>query len=129
MKQIKPHNRTLREFFFWSGIIATIAYRIIVVLNNYSSFWVSVAWYVGTIGFLIYFGHRYNISAKRAKLISDNDLTNKVSTCGALGNQDKDALQYILSTLVSTKEKWNYIVIFAVSALALIAGIYLDFLR
>lgn len=129
MEQIKPHNRALREFFFWSGIIATIAYRIIVVLNSYSSFWVSVAWYVGTIGFLIYFWHRYNISARRAKLIRENNLANKVRTCGALGDQERIALDYILSTLVSTKEKWNYIVIFVASALALIAGIYLDFLR
>jgi len=128
MQQIKTHSKALRQFYFWCGIIATIAYRIIVVLNSYSSFWVSFAWYVGTIGFLLYFWHRYDISAKRAKLITENNLAKKIETNRPLSDNDRAALDYILRTLQSTKEKWNYIVIFTASAVALIIGIYLDFL-
>lgn len=129
MENTKTHSKVTRELFFWSGIIATVAYRIIVVLNNYSSTWVSIAWYIGTIGFIIYFIHRYDISNKRANLIVDNKLAYKVKNNKALTDKDREALIYILQTLKTTKEKWNYIVIFATSGLALIVGIYLDFFR
>ena len=63
---IEPNPRPVRLFFFWTGIIATIAYRIIVVLNMYSPLWVKIAWYIGTVGFVFYFWHRYKIAQKRA---------------------------------------------------------------
>ena len=61
-KIIEPNPKPIRLFFFWAGITATIAYRVIIVLNLYSPFWVKIAWYVGTIGFVLYFGHRFNIA-------------------------------------------------------------------
>ena len=65
MLEPKANPKIMREFYFWIGIIATVAYRIIIVLNFYSSFWVKISWYIGTIGFTIYFIHRYRISQKR----------------------------------------------------------------
>ncbi len=127
MPQTKEHSKFLRNFYFWSGIIATLAYRIIIVLNFYSNTWVKISWYVGTIGFIIYFIHRYQISDKRAKLITDNQLRKKIKQAKEINDQDSQALDYILRTLVSTKEKWNYIFIFVMSGLALITGIILDF--
>lgn len=117
----------VRILFFWSGIIATVSYRSIVVLNHYSKGIALAAWYVGTIGFIIYFWHRYLISEKRSKMIRDHDLISAIKQTNLTQDQIA-ANEYILSTLLSTKEKWNYIVIFATSFLALIIGIYLDFL-
>jgi len=128
MEQIKASSKLLRLFYFWAGIIATIAYRIIIVLNNYSSTLVMISWYVGTIGFIVYFIHRYQISQKRQRLIIKHDLSDKINKSCELSEEDKSALHYILSTLKSTKEKWNYIFIFVMSGLALIVGIYLDFI-
>lgn len=124
----KANPKWMRQFYFWTGIIATLAYRIIVVLNNYSPVWVQIAWYIGTIGFIIYFIHRYKISRKRSRLIKTYDLDKKVQTIEALNDKEKAALGYILRTLRSTKEKWNYIFIFAASGIALIWGIYADFI-
>lgn len=118
----------VRNFFFWSGIIATVCYRAIVVLNHYSSKIALAAWYVGTIGFILYFWHRYLISEKRVELIKQHDLINAVKQTN-LSLPQIEANEYILTTLLSTKEKWNYIVIFVTSFLALIIGIYLDFFR
>ncbi|MFH0853442.1 MAG: hypothetical protein V1853_03480 [bacterium] len=128
MEQTKTSNSALRLFYFWAGIIATIAYRIIIVLNNFSSTLVMISWYIGTVGFIIYFIHRYQISQKRQRLIIQHSLTDKINKSCDLSEEDKSVLQYILSTLKSTKEKWNYIFIFVMSGLALIVGIYLDFL-
>ena len=127
MPQTKEHSKFLRNFYFWSGIIATLAYRIIIVLNFYNNTWVKISWYIGTIGFIIYFVHRYQISDKRTKLIKNNRLREKIKQSSQINDQDTAALDYILRTLVTSKEKWNYIFIFAMSGLALITGIILDF--
>lgn len=116
----------VRNLFFWSGIIATICYRAIVVLNHYSSTIALIAWYIGTVGFVVYFWHRYIVSEKRVDLIKQHDLIQAVQKSG-LSQDQIEANEYILTTLLSTKEKWNYIVIFVSSILAMILGIYLDF--
>lgn len=115
-----------RNLFFWFGIIATVCYRAIVVLNHYSKTVSLIAWYIGTVGFVLYFWHRYIVSERRVKLIRDHDLINAVAATNLTKDQI-EANEYILTTLLSTKEKWNYIVIFVTSIIAIIIGIYLDF--
>lgn len=88
-----------------------------------------IAWYIGTIGFIIYFLHRYQVSEKRAKLVEEHDLANKIHKSLPLTEEDKKVAEYIFKTLKSTKEKWNYIFIFAMSGIALVVGIYLDFIK
>ncbi|MCD4760369.1 hypothetical protein K8R42_00540 [bacterium] len=129
MKNIKPSPKPIRLFYFWAGIIATLAYRIIIILNFYSTTWVKISWYVGTIGFIVYFIHRFDISKKRSSLIVEHKLREKLdsNTLDELNKEDNQALGYILSTLVSSKEKWNYYAIFILSGLALIVGILFDF--
>lgn len=128
MPTIHPHSKFVRNFFFWSGIIATICYRAIVILNHYSSKISLAAWYIGTIGFILYFWHRYIVSENRVKLIKENDLIQAVKKTN-LSRDQIEANEYILTTLLSTKEKWNYIVIFTTSIIAMAIGIYLDFFR
>jgi len=127
MEQPKTSPKILREFYFWAGIIATITYRAIIVLNNYSAFWVKIFWYIGTIGFVLYFYHRYQISHRRDKLVDEHDLVNKVSGFNA-SEDDKKAMTYIFSTLASSKERWNYVVIFVSSGIALVLGVIYDFI-
>ncbi len=110
------------------GIIATFCYRAIVVINNYSQFWAQIFWYIGTIGFILYFAHRYQISQNRAKLIKDYDLAKKIKNLSELTIEEKDAVSYVFDTLQSSREKWNSIFIFVVSFIALVLGIYLDFI-
>jgi len=124
-----PHAspKWLRNFYFWSGIVATFAYRIIVILNNYSKAWAQLSWYIGTIGFVLYFLHRYQVSEKRAKLIRDHNLIRDIAKSPNLSQEQINSTEYILKTLLSTKEKWNYIFIFVMSVVAFVIGIYLDF--
>jgi len=113
--------------YFVCGIIATLAYRIVVVLNHLDPIYVQVAWYIGTIGFIIYFAHRYRVSQKRARIIAEHDLEQKVAQLQGLSEADKQSMEYIFGTLRSTKEKWNSIVIFVSSGIALFIGILIDF--
>jgi hypothetical protein len=115
-----------RIWVFIVGIIATIAYRLVVVLNHYSQFWLEVIWYIGTIGFIWYFGHRFNVENRRDRLIAKLELIKKVEAGQQFNNEDKTALVYILKSLKTSLAKWNYIAIFVFSGLAMAYAIYVD---
>lgn len=126
MDIIKSNPKPIRLFFFWSGIIATLSYRIIIVLNFYSPVWVKVAWYIGTIGFIFYFGHRYDIQKKRSELVSDYKLVDVVEKTPCVDEKQRQALKYIVKTSLTSKSRWNSGFIFILSVLALIIGIIMD---
>lgn len=121
----RPHPTWLRLSFFWVGITATFAYRAILVLERVGQGWVRLAWYVGTLGFVIYFAHRYQVSARRARLIHEYGLVEKTLRLGGLESRDRAAMEYVFQTLESSKEKWNYIAIFSLSATALVLDLVL----
>ncbi len=125
LEAVKPNPKPIRLFFFWVGIIATVSYRIIILLNFYSPLWVKIAWYIGTIGFVIYFWHRYNIAQKRTNLIRKYDLVNTVKN-SAIEPSKKQALSYLVETNLTSKSKWNSGLIFLLSLAALMLGIILD---
>ena len=127
LKLIKPNPKPIRLFYFWAGIIATIAYRIIIVLDFYSPSWVKTAWYIGTIGFVLYFGHRFNVARKKAKLIQDYRLIEAIDNSD-IDPQKKLALHYLAKTTVTSKSRYNAAAIFLLSLLALLVGILLDIL-
>jgi hypothetical protein len=129
MPKYKTSSHLYRESIFWVGVIATIAYRLIVVLNEYSAFWVEVTWYIGTLGFIWYFAHRFNVENRREKLIIEKKLAYKVYHGKALKKEDRDALVFILKGLKSSKARWNYIIIFVSSIIALIYAVINDFIH
>lgn len=122
----EPHSKFIRSFFFWSGIIATITYRIIFILNIYGQYWVSVTWYIGTAGFVIYFWHRFDISEKKVKLIKYHNLVETVGKCDYIDSDKKKALLYLVETNLTSKERWNSAFIFIASLVALIASAVMD---
>jgi hypothetical protein len=126
MEVPKTHSQFARNLFFAIGIVATIAYRAIGILDDQTL--VHILWYLGTIGFIIYFAHRYQVSKRRSRLITENDLERKISQVAGLSELDKASMEYIFHTLRSSKEKWNSVVIFVSSVIALIIGFYLDFI-
>lgn len=115
----------LKMFFFWAGLIATFAYRIIIVLNFYSPYWVKVFWYIGTIGFIFYFGYRFDIQRRESDLIRDHDLLKVVKNSGIRGKKKK-VLEYVVENGLKSKAKWNSLFIFGLSIVALLVGIFLD---
>jgi hypothetical protein len=124
----KLSSNFYRYFMFLLGIMATVAYRIIVVLNHYSPVLVQIAWYAGTIGFVWYFAHRFKVENRRDILITKLELTKKIEKGVSLDKTEKEALVYILKSLQTSLSKWNYIAIFILSTLALVYGLYQDFI-
>lgn len=127
MENLHPNPKPIRLLYFWIGLLATFSYRIIIILNFYSSTLVKVSWYVGTIGFIVYYIHRFKISQKRSRVIVEHRLREKLDNPEQLNSSDHQALAYILDTLVSSKEKWNNYFIFVSSGLALLVGVLFDF--
>lgn len=125
----RVHPKPVRLLYFWIGILATFTYRLIIVLNFYSPVWVKAAWYVGTIGFVVYFLHRYQVSQRRAEAIERFRLADRVEELKELSEEERSAMRYLFQTLRSSKEKWNYIFIFTMSGLALLVGLFLDFVK
>ena len=111
--------------FFWIGIVSTLLYRAIIIFEHLSGPWVKVSWYIGTIGYIIYFAHRVSIAERREKVIVDHQLVEKIDQANWSAT-DRVALRYVLGSLRTSKERWNYIVIFASSALAVGIGVILD---
>ncbi|MDP3836834.1 MAG: hypothetical protein Q8Q67_01920 [bacterium] len=116
-----------RILIFSVGVIATISYRLVIVVNHYSAFWVEVLWYIGTLGFIWYFAHRWQVERRRDKLIEDLNLTNKIANQQPLNSEEREALIYILKSLTTSLAKWNYIAIFFFSFLAIIYAVYAYF--
>lgn len=126
MEIIKTNPKFLRIFFFWTGIIATLSYRIIIVLNFYSPLWVKIAWYIGTVGFIIYFGHRFDIQRKKAKLVERLKLVEAIKKAKDIDDEKTQALCYLIKTSLTSRSRWNSAFIFFMSLIALIIGIILD---
>ena len=119
MAEPKLSPKWLRLVIFWIGIIATVTYRAIIIFNHYKIyFWSDVLWYIGTIGFLIYFWHRFQISERRVKVIKEQNLEEKIKR-SSLDLETKESVNYVIGGLSSSMEKWNYIAIFITSGLAL----------
>jgi len=126
--EYKSSNKYYRLLVFTVGIIATLAYRIIIILNYYSSFLVSISWYIGTIGFIWYFAHRYRVQDYRSDIILKRELVKKVSE-NKLSPDDREALLYILKSTGSSKAEWNSIMIFTLSGIALVYAVVVDIMR
>lgn len=124
-----PHHPAVRLTFFWSGVIATICYRAIIFFSDANPALLKGAWYIGTVGFIVYFAHRYQIAQRRSALLRRYNLAQKVPQLQELTPEERQAMTYVFQTLGSSREKWNYILIFVSSGVALLAGVYLDFLR
>lgn len=127
MLDIHTDPKPLKLFYFWLGLLATFSYRVIIVLNFFEPVWVKVAWYVGTIGFIFYFWSRYKVVKQFSMLIKEQELVAAVSEAENISEDQRQALAHVVETLSKTKAQVNYEVIFILSALALAAGIVLDF--
>ena len=60
-------------------------------------------------------------------MIKGQKLVEKMENQETLNDDDRNTIVYVLRTLRSSKEKWNYIWIFVLSIIALLIGLYYDF--
>ena len=103
--------------------------RVVTVLMHMNSTYGKMAWYIGVGGFFVFFVYKFRVNQARSRAITQSSLVDKINYKKELVEEDYNLIGAILCGLSSKKERINYVFIFALSALALILAIYMDFLK
>lgn len=114
--------------FFIIALVAAVSVRLVNVLLNASQFWAKAFWYIGVIGFAVYFLYKFNLDLRLKRYLEKSRLQEKLNQQEGLTQDEYKALAGLLCNLRSKKEAINYFFIFFTSAIALFLGIYQDFL-
>lgn len=88
-----------------------------------------IAWYIGVVGFFIFFAHKFKVEHIRSQLIKKSRLMDKISQDGVMEKSDRELISSLLCALSSSKDKINYLVIFTSSIIAIAIAVYLDFIK
>ncbi|OGI08162.1 MAG: hypothetical protein A2Y40_08035 [Candidatus Margulisbacteria bacterium GWF2_35_9] len=122
------YSRFIIESFFWIGIVSAILLRLTYILEHYNPIWSKTAWYVGVLGYTLFFMHRYRVSARRKNTIRHLDLLKKIKNQEKLDEVDYNALEYVLWSISVSKEKLNYLIILVFSFIAVALALILEFI-
>jgi hypothetical protein len=105
--------------FFLLGLLSSVAFRAIIILQKYEPAWVRPVWYFGVIGYLLFFMYRYYISQRRKRTIAHTAVIEKIRTGTALNEDEREAALYLLKSVRASQEDWNYLAIFVLSIVAI----------
>jgi uncharacterized membrane protein len=112
--------------FFFIGVIATIALRIIEPVRAVNPFYAKISWYVGVTGFFLFFVYKYLELNKRSKIIRETGLKEKLASSAKLSDDEYMLLSEIVCSQGNWKERANFLVIFTLSAVALALALWID---
>lgn len=131
MDNRKPHTLppSVIYCFFALGIISAIAFRAIIVFQRLEPSWVRPVWYVGVLGYMVFFLYRYYISEKRKKAVENFQLIEKVKANACLTDEDREVVIYLLSSIRKSPENINYFIIFLLSIAAIVVDIYFTLVK
>lgn len=115
--------------FFVIGLVATVAMRLVIPLLNISPIYGKAAWYIGILGFFLFFVYKFRISQVRGALIEQKGLLEKTANKARLADDEYELLNTMLCSLSSKKERINFFFIFGLSAVALLFAVYFDFFK
>ena len=115
--------------FFTLGLISAVAFRAIIVFQHLEPAWVRPVWYIGTVGYFLFFLYRYGITKKRKKAVEEFKLIEKVQANACLTEADREVVLYLLSSIKLSREDINYAIIFLLSVIAVVADLFLSAVR
>ena len=113
--------------FFVLGLATAIAFRALIVLDHVQPTWVRPVWYFGVLGNFVFFYHRFKISEKRKKAVTQHKLIEKIQVEEVLSSTDREVLIYILRSIKLSPEDINYLIIFLFSLLAIALDLALSY--
>jgi hypothetical protein len=123
----KPHPSEVPARFagwvtwlaFGIGLAGATSLRLILVAKAYHPELIRLFWYIGVCGNMPFFLFRSYITYRRRHLITELGLLEKLEDEGRLCPEDYQALRYLLSSLIASKERWNYVIISILSLAAI----------
>ncbi|OAG27394.1 hypothetical protein [Thermodesulfatator autotrophicus] len=124
-----PHRlpRWVPWVAFLVGLTGAISLRLILIAKAYRPELITVFWYIGVLGNMLFFMFRAYVTGRRKRTIEELDLLNKLKHRRNLSDEDFEALQYLVTSIKVSKERWNYFIIFFFSMLAIIWDLWLRF--
>jgi len=111
---------------FAVGFMGAVSLRLILVAKAYKPELIRLFWYLGVVGNMLFFLFRAYITHRRKRLILELNLLQKLKGENGLCPQDYQAIGYVLSSLVASKEMWNYAIIFVFSVLAILWDLWFE---
>jgi len=131
MERPKPHTmpRYVIYAFFILGLVSAIAFRGIIIFQHIEPSWVRPVWYVGTIGYFLFFLYRYMISKRRKHAIETFRLIEKLKANACLEDEDREVMLYLLASIKFSLEDLNYALIFILSVIAMGADLVLTAMK
>ena len=123
-----PEGYSLKkiQFYFWLGMFSAVFLRLIIIADYYNGILSKALFYLGVLGYLIFFAHRYHVATRRVGVLRNLELLSKIENRTSLSEEDYRGLQYIMWSLSVSKERMNYLVIFAFSVIAIVLSLALD---
>src|SRR5437868_14914860 len=93
--------------FFIIGVLSSVAFRAIILIQRYQPHWVRPLWYFGVFGYMLFFMYRYQISQRRKRTISQTNIMQKLREGSPLSENDREAAMYLLNSIRKSPEDWN----------------------
>lgn len=122
----RRYGMPIINLYFYVGLISAILLRSIIIADHYSAFWGKAIWYIGVLGYLWFFTHRYHISKRRFDVVKNLNLLEKIKRQQKLTDKDLEGLEYLLCSLSVSKERANYLIISVLSIVAMVVSLSLD---
>lgn len=126
-KPVMSSNYAMYSVFIL-GLLASTAFRVIIVIDHIHPSWVRPVWYFAVLGNFYFFFHRFRITVKRKKAVDDYQLIEKAKSGACLSGEDREVLVYLLSSIKRSPENINYLIIFLLSLVAIGADIILTYI-
>ncbi len=108
------------------GLISSLAFRAIIVAEHVEPGWVRPLWYLGVLLNAAFFSYRYWVSLRRVRAVVGGDLDRKMRAGEPLSDPDREQIAAILYSIRISPERFNYLVIFVLSAAAIGADVWLS---
>ncbi len=118
-------NRTI-SLYFWVGLVSAIALRVIIIADYYNDHVARMLFYLGVIGYMVFFAHRYRIAKRRTNVLNELELLDKIEKREILTEKDLEGLKYIIWSLSVSKERLNYLLIITFSIIAIVVSLIMD---
>lgn len=122
----RGYNSSVIKLYFWIGLVSAGLLRIIIIADYYNPLYAKVIWYLGVVGYLWFFAHRYHIAKRRYRVIKDLALLKKIQTRKMLSEKEYEGLEYLLWSHSVSKERTNYLIISVLSVVSIIASLIFD---
>ncbi|MDD4956145.1 MAG: hypothetical protein PHH49_00540 [Candidatus Omnitrophica bacterium] len=124
-KPLRVMPPSVINLFFIIGILSALAFRALIIVNYMAPRYVRTVWYAGAIGYMLFFLYRFCITMRRKRVIKGRDIIRKVREGVPLSGEERKIAEFLLTSISRSREDLNYLFIFILSIVAIVADIIL----